>query len=215
MNENPQLLRPFTGTGAVFFPIGKPPGGTCAFATDECLRACYMADPSGFDEETRITNTEKRSIYRDVVSSPIEVVRDAFLCDLYGLQTRILAWFGSGDCLMSDVDHISRLIESMPDSVVQMGFTRNRTLWERHKDVFSLSINSKEEASDPNAMYSIPDYEKETSVMYVPAYQVRGGHCGPILCKDHDRNRSELTHYINCKTCHRLHTGCFDRRRPK
>jgi hypothetical protein len=95
-----------------------------------------------------------------------------------------------------------------------MGFTRNRKLWELHKDIFALTIDDEADAPDPDAMYSIPNYEKETSTMFVPSYQVRGGLCGPMLCKDRDRSRTDLTHYINCKTCRRWKTGCFDRRKP-
>lgn len=207
-----QLLKPFTGTGSIFFPLGRPPQGTCEFATAACLRACYVTDPSDFDEEMRISDTEQQRIYQAVMSRPIEDIRDIFLRDLYGLQTPILAWFGSGDCLAKDTNRISALVRLMPKTVIQMGFTRNRVLWEQHKDIFALSIESEEEAPDPNAMYSIPDYEKETSVMYVPKYQVRGGYCGPVVCTDRDRAQDKLTHYINCQTCHRLRTGCFDRR---
>ena len=210
-----RLLKPFTGTGAVFFPEGLPPKGTCEFATPRCLRSCYVADRSDFDEETRISEEEKRRVYEVITSESAEVIRNVFLRDLDGLQTPILAWFGSGDCPAKDVDQISAIIQAMPTGVVQMGFTRNRVLWERHKAVFALSIEDPEEATDPSAMYAIPDYEKETSVMYVPAYQVRGGYCGPLVCEDRDRGRPDLTHYINCRTCHRLGAGCFDRIRMR
>lgn len=207
-----RLLRPFTGTGAVFFPIGPPPIGTCEFATTSCYQHCYVRDRCNFDEETRISQDEKYQIYYTIISAATGVIRDRFLQDLKGLQTPILHWFGSGDCLAGHTDQISYIIRAMPETVIQMGFTRNRELWERHKDVFALSIEKEEDAPDPGAMYSIPDYKKETSVMYVPNYEVRGGYCGPILCKDRDRCHPELSHYINCRICHRLRTGCFDRR---
>jgi hypothetical protein len=210
-----KLLRPFTGTGSVFFPIGPlGEGGTCEFATEACLAQCYVKDPVDFDEETRITPEAANRIYSMVRREPTEVVRRMFLRDLDGLQTPILHWFGSGDCPTRDTEIISAIIKSMPPAVVQMGFTRNRKLWERHKGIFSLTIEREEDAPDQDAMYSIPDYEKETSTMFNPSYQVRGGLCGPMLCKDRDRSRTDLTHYINCKTCYRWQTGCFDRRRP-
>ena len=209
------VLKPFTGTGAVFFPVGSPPLGTCAFSTPDCRHHCYMteAEDKDFDEETRVSDEETRRIWSIInLSESIEAIRHIFLRDLEGLQTPILHWFASGDCLPDKVGRISRIIDAMPDHIIQMGFTRNRKLWVRHKDVFSLTIEKEEDAPDPNAMYSIPDYRKQTSVMYCPAYEVRGGFCGPHLCMDRDRDRPELTHYINCRTCHRLKTGCFDRR---
>jgi len=207
------ILRPFTGTGAVFFPTGPPPGGTCEFATEKCLKTCYVNDWSNFDEETRLPYCVKRETYRLIITESIDNIVDRMLIDLAGLQTNILSWFGSGDCLSRDVERISAIIQALPSRIVQMGFTRNQKLWERHKNVFALTIEKIEDAPDRVSMYAIPDYEKETSIMVSPRYEVRGGFCGPHLCMDRDRARPELTHYINCKTCHRLGTGCFDRRK--
>jgi hypothetical protein len=207
-----RLLRPFTGTGSVFFPIGPPPYGTCEYATTGCLEACYVNDRSDFDEETRIPECAKREMYHLMITESISDIVDRLLLDLAGLQTHILSWFGSGDCLEADVDRISSIIDAIPKHIVQMGFTRNQNLWELHKGIFALTIEKKEDAPDPIAMYAIPNYDKETSVMFSPHYTVRGGYCGPIVCQDQDRGHPELTHYINCKTCHRLSTGCFDRR---
>ena len=207
-----RLLRPFTGTGSVFFPVGLPPHGTCEHATPECLASCYVIDRSDFDEETRIPECDKRETYRLMTTESVSDIVDRLLLDLAGLQTHILSWFGSGDCLDTDVLRISNIIDAIPKRIVQMGFTRNRDLWELHKGVFALTIEKKGDATDSAAMYAIPNYAKETSVMFSPYYRVRGGYCGPIVCQDQDRGHPELTHYINCKTCHRLGTGCFDRR---
>jgi hypothetical protein len=206
------LLKPFTGTGAVFFPEGPPPRGTCEFATITCEQHCYVNDHSNFDEETRVPLWEKQLIYARMLSRPLPALRAQMLADLQGLQTPILHWFATGDCPAVALERVSTLIGMMPPDVVQMGFTRNRKLWERHKDVFALTVERTESFPDSNAMYSVPHYDKETSVMYCPSYQVRGGFCGPHLCQDIDRDRAELTHYINCRTCHRLKLGCFDRR---
>ena len=209
-----KLLRPFTGTGAVFFPVGVPPEGTCHFATAGCLQSCYAVDPNdaNFDEDLRVSQEDKaiiKNIFSDLHYSNIcEVI----IKDLNGLQTPILHWFGSGDCPPDMVEKVSSIIKALPKDVVQMGFTRNKKLWEAHKDIFSLSIETKEEATDENALYSIPNYKEQVSAMYSPRYQVRGGYCGPITCRDIRRDKKELEHYINCRTCLRLKTGCFDRR---
>ena len=210
-----KLLRPFTGTGSVFFPIGRPPIGACEFATDECLQACYVNDDEDFDEETRISQDEKDRIYNAIVHCPTWSVKGKILQDLDGLQTHIFSWFGSGDCMMKDIDCISAIIEALPDRIVQMGFTRNHTLWSRFPDIFALTVDSKEDAQVPGMMYAIPDFETQTSVMCTPDYEVRGGFCGPILCRDQNRGQEDLTHYINCKTCCRRLLGCFDRRAPQ
>jgi len=206
-----KLIRPFTGTGAIFFPVGLPPKGTCFFATKDCINLCYAVDPvdANFDEEVRISQDEKWEIYNYVMESKKRTLVDRILHELDGLQTPILHWFGSGDCLPKDTERICELINILRNKVVQMGFTRNKKLWKKHKDVFALTIETKKDATDEDGLYSIPNYDAQVSVMYSPLYQVKGGFCGPITCKDVN---GELEHYINCRTCLRLKTGCFDRR---
>ncbi len=207
-----KILRPFTGTGAVFFPVGAPPKGTCLFATEDCTDMCYAVDPADadFDEEVRIPQDEKWKIYRCIIEMEKNFLIDRLLDELCGLQTPILHWFGSGDCLPKDTERICELIDAVGDKAVQMGFTRNKKLWKKHKDIFALTVESIEDATDEDALYSIPNYAAQVSVVYSPRYQVKGGHCGPITCKDIN---GQLEHYINCRTCSRLKTGCFDRRR--
>ena len=112
---------------------------------------------------------------------------------------------------MKDLDKITLIIERIKndENIIQMGFTRNISLWNRFKDIFALTIEKKEQAIE-SGIYAIPDYENEQSVMFSPFYQIRGGLCGPDSCDD--IIDSKLNHYVNCKTCMRLKTGCYDRR---
>lgn len=210
-----KLLRPFTGTAAVFFPVGMPPKGTCEFASSDCLKYCYAEDPNdrNFDEELRIPESEKWKIYKYFVNMSVDLICTKILRDLNGLQTPILHWFGSGDCPTKDINKISSIIKSVDKEIAQMGFTRNIELWKKHKEIFALTIDSKNDAVNKHGMYSIPDYKAQVSVMYAPSYQVKGGYCGPVTCRDIYRDKKELEHYINCRTCLRLKTGCFDRRK--
>jgi len=207
------ILRAYTGTGAIFFPIGKPPKGTCENATKDCLKHCYQLNPKhpDYDEEILISQSDKQLIYKFIIESDIEIIFDVLRKELTGLQTPILHWFGSGDCLKKDLDKISLIIERVKkdESIIQMGFTRNVILWNRFKDIFALTIEKQEQAKE-SGIYSIPDYENEQSVMFSPFYQIRGGLCGPDSCDD--LIDSNLNHYVNCRTCLRLKTGCYDRR---
>ena len=209
-----RLLRPFTGTGAVFFPVGIPPIGTCYFATPSCLHLCYAIDPddANFDEDLRISEFAKGEIKSYFILKEVDIICAKIIENLDGLQTSILHWFGSGDCSLELVSKISSIIKFLPKDIIQMGFTRNKKLWKKHKDIFALTIETKEEAIDKDALYSIPNYKEQVSMMYSPLYQVRGGYCGPLICRDISRDRRDLEHYINCRTCLRLKTGCFDRR---
>lgn len=181
-----KILRPFTGTGAVFFPLGQPPEGTCEYATKKCENECYAngrKNPN-FDEELRISEKEKKRIYKYFMTTSIRDICYEIFVELDGLQTPILHWFGSGDCLIKDIERISAIIKGVDKSIVQMGFTRNKELWNRHKDIFALTIESEKEATDDEGIYAIPNYENQTSIMYSPKYQIKGGYCGPLTCQD-------------------------------
>jgi len=206
-----KILRPFTGTGAVFWPIGKPPVGTCEFATRQCEKYCYAALPEwpDFDEEIRINEEEKHDIYQLFIHSPINWLFDEVLAELDGLQTNILHWFGSGDCPSKDVDRVIEIIDRMrPTRVTQMGFTRNVKLWEQAKDIFAFTVESQNSIDGRDGLFAVADYKNGTSIMYSGDKPTRGGYCGPELCQD--RIEEKLTHFINCQTCRRMKLGCFD-----
>lgn len=205
----PALLRPFTGTGAVFFPIGRPPQGTCAFATEQCLKQCYAAMPKypNFDEELRVSAEDKVVVRRVILNRPIEEVVGRICADLRGLQTPILHWFASGDCIPRDTDRIVQVIDAIDDcGIEQMGFTRNERLWAIRPDVFALTVESREDVRDEGRC-SLADYEAGTATMYLDGKRARGGSCGPELCVDLDD--ANLSHFLNCRACLRLKTGCF------
>ncbi len=205
------LLRPFTGTGAIFFPLGLPPAGTCEFSTESCRKNCYVVSDSLFDFESHIPKEEAKDIYEYIIKEPsIDKLCQKIELELMGLHTSILHWFGTGDCPTKDVDKISSVIGAMPRGIVQMGFTRNIELWERHKDIFALTVEKREDMGDRDGMFSIPNYVEGISVMSSSNYNVRGGYCGPITCRD--IVESGLEHQVNCQVCHKMLIGCFDRR---
>ena len=205
-----KILRPFTGTGAVFWPIGPLPQGTCEFATTACRKHCYAALPEwpDFDEEIRVPEADKQMIRAKMLSLPISTLRWTLLAELDGLQTDILHWFGSGDCPRDNIDRVLRIIEAMDGDCVQMGFTRNEELWKARKDVFALTVESVEEICGREGLFSVSDFANGTSIMHRNGTPTRGGYCGPELCAD--RIEPRLTHFINCQACKRMRIGCFD-----
>lgn len=205
-----KLLRPFTGTGAIFFPIGLPPQGTCEFATPACRRYCYAGSDSLFDFETNVPENEMWETYNYIITQPIKRVVAKIIQELDGLQTPILHWFGTGDCPTKDIDRISDIIDAVPKKIIQMGFTRNVRLWEWHKDIFALSIEDREHIRGREGMFSVPNYVEGISVMCASTHNVRGGYCGPITCRD--LVESKLEHQINCRVCYKFRIGCFDKR---
>ncbi len=208
-----KLLRPFTGTGCVFFPIGLPPKGTCEFATKKCLTECYAVQEKfpHYDIELAVPEEEKCIIYDYVIKCSTKWIVEKMVRELDGLQTSILHWFGSGDCLTKDISKISEIIKAFSSNITQMGFTRNFELWSRHRDIFALTIENKRNLPETNGgeIFSIPDYRKETTNMYCPVRDLEVTACGPLCCKDkRDKSRE---HYINCCACKSLRMGCFDR----
>jgi hypothetical protein len=208
-----KILRPFTGTGCVFFPIGLPPGGTCEFATQKCLVHCYATGRKfkNYDVEVLITKSDVWWIYNQFMTRDIRWIKNEIIRELDGLQTPILHWFGSGDVLTKDMDRISKIIDYIGDDVEQIGFTRNIEFWKRHKRIFALTVEDFRTAKDidKNGFFSVPNYRKQETVMCCPSSNVRGGYCGPLSCDD--KEDPELNHYINCKACMMLETGCFDK----
>ncbi len=205
-----KLLRPFTSTAAIFFPIGRPPKGTCAFSTKECEEYCYAKNYSHFDFETAIPEKEKWEIYKFIKNESIEKIVKKIQHDLDGLQTPILHWFGTGDCMDSDLTKISMVIDAIPKYIIQMGFTRNEKLWEKYKNIFAFTIEDLKWAEGKEGMFSKPNYIEGISQMYSSQYYVRGGYCGPYTCRD--LIESDIEHFVNCQVCMKLKIGCFDKR---
>jgi len=181
------------------------------FATNTCNKHCYalLKKWPDFDEQIRIPERKKREIMNAMISFPISKIRDILLFDLDGLQTNILHWFGSGDCPTASLDRVTAIIKAMDGDCTQMGFTRNEKLWDKRKDIFALTVESKDEIKGRNGLFAVADYERGTSIMYRNGKQTRGGYCGPEICNDEREKR--LAHFINCQTCKRLNLGCFDR----
>jgi len=205
-----KILRPFTGTGAVFFPVGLPPRGTCEFATSNCLQYCYTVEDSYFEEETKIEEKELWYIYNYFMKKSINQICKKISKELDGLQTPILHWFGMGDCQTKDINRISDIIDAIPDHIIQMGFTLNIKLWRKYKNRFLFTTEDIEKTKNENGLFSIPNYTEGISRVYSSQYCVRGGYCGSLTCRDFCD--SKLEHFINCKVCYKLKTGCFDKR---
>lgn len=209
-----KLLRPFAGTGAIFFPEGALPDGTCEFATEECSKGCYVKEDIEYDEEISIPMAEKKKLYIQFLTHTTSDVCCEIRRELTELQTPILHWFGSGDCVMGEIGKVISVIEMLKTGtfgkIIQMGFTRNEKLWELYKDIFVLSIDDKKYISGRNGMFAIADYERRITRLHNPLYKVRSELCGPYSCRDSEDASMERA--INCKACLRLKLCCFDRR---
>jgi len=206
------ILRPCQNTGGLFFPIGKPPIGTCTYATESCLQHCHaLVDKhNGYDEETRIPESEKWRIYSWVMSHSADQVASQFMSDLEGLQTPVLHWFASGDCPPGDETHIIAIMGLLPAWIGQVAYTRSRPLWVRNKNIITLTVESEDEMTEPGR-YAIPDYKTEITYIKRPDRKIRAGVCAPYYTHA-DPEEGLPEHYLSCRACWRYNSGCFDRR---
>jgi len=204
-----KVLRPFSGTGAICFPIGKPPVGTCQYASTKCLKSCCARSDIDYDEELHLPHEEKQEIYNIVITTQLDLLVDIFMRELDGLQTNILYWFGSGDCQDKDLDRVHEIIELIDYPIEQMGFTRNEKLWELHKDIFALTLESEVEIAGRYGLFAIPDYKSKTTNLRLRQKSYTSGWgCGGVYVTD--AVNKKFKHYANCRTCYRIKYGCFD-----
>ncbi len=209
-----KILRPFGGTGAVCFPIGLPKdGGTCEFATEQCLKYCCAKGDFEYDEEIHISHEEKEVIHETFMATmPIDWILDEIVKELDGLQTTLLYWFGAGDCMTKDLKRICELIDKMPGGIVQMGFTRNVDLWKRYKRIFALTLDNEEDIGKREGLFALPDYKHTTTNLRLKTHQrsgYRGFSCSAVWVTEKGVDK-KIKHYANCRTCYRLNFGCFD-----
>lgn len=210
-----KILRPFNGTGAVLFPIGKPPTGTCQYATKDCLKKCYARNDKEYDEELAITKDELKFIYYTFITSHTDDIVKKIVEELDGLQTPILHWFGTGDCLAKDIDKIQKIMWGLPDEVMQIGFTRNIKLWKGNKKRIALTVETLEDIGDKEGLFAIPDYTKLTTNLHYVLKNHRVEHyggCGGCYYEDIKGEQKTFSHFINCKTCLKKKVGCFYKR---
>ena len=200
-----KLLRPYAGTGAIFFPEGSlEKGGTCEFATEICLKECSAVANFGIFEEYHISKRDKKSILKFIQQESLSSIAAQILKDLDGLQTTILYWFATGDCMSNNTDKIDDIIclFNAFDDIQQIGFTRNQNLWSEFYNQLCLTIDKSEHKISRAGHYAIPNY-KTKEIEIVINERISYG-CGGGVTK-----KNKFLHEANCKICLRKKVGCF------
>lgn len=216
-----RLLYPFSGCSAVFFPVGLPKdGGTCEFATKQCLKEC--AAFKNATKTNKIPYDRKEQIYEDITRFPIfDVCRQISL--QLSVTKKILYWFASGDCRKQHTKRIARIIRYMSDDVhIQIGFTRNIELWKKVKDLpyvtFVLTVKSKKDITK-GGLFAIPNFDtgqvtiiRNEWVVKKPKWE----YSCPSIYGSASRNRNTtywhketILQEANCQMCFDEKKGCF------
>jgi hypothetical protein len=203
-----KLLIPLNGVPAIFFPVGEiDKGGTCEFATKKCLEMC-SAFRNATDENI-IGYEPKLKIFKFIIKMPLFLVCHQIMEDLNQMNSKLLYWFASGDCMKKHIDRISTIMKHLSlEEIIQCGFTRNKTLWKRTQQIQNINIALTMEFKDvskigfTSGLISVPDYKTGKIKLYMN--NVFQGSCGGY--------RTELKEAIqenDCNKCYEMKKGCF------
>lgn len=223
-----KILRQISGAAGIFFPIGVPPKGTCNFATETCLVKCIALKDKGDDNKIRVSQQVKKSIHNFFVTKSTMEVCFKIVEEMGKMQTNVLHWFMSGDCMPEDEKKMIDIIETLwkNTEIVQIGFTRNERFWNeiryRSNIVFTCeyknSLNTKEIFKDNyGRIFAIPNYENATTNLYIVDKSkgaTRACGCGTTVT-DYDYYGVTLkdSRPTNCAQCLKLKRGCFYKQR--
>ncbi len=166
-----KLLYPISGAMALMLPIGNTKGGTCDFATTECLEKCYVKKFEASKKCTYRQNFGKyptpdkqRDILKHLISSSPEKIAEKMLSELYSADDnrRVLHWFYSGDCpkkLTKKMGAVMRIISE--EWIPQCGFTRNESLYANAPSNVRLILTRNEK--QPDSLTEVQYGEKHLS----------------------------------------------------
>jgi len=207
--KNMKLLVPLHGVAAIFFPVGEiDKGGTCEFATKECLEMC--AAFKNATDENIIGYEHKLKVFEFITKVSLFLVCNQIVEDLSQMNPKLLYWFASGDCMEKYVNRISAIMEHLSlEGIIQCGFTRNKKLWKRTQEIqnvnIALTMEKLEDISKTgiiSGLISIPDYKTGKINLYTNS--ILRGSCGGYNTK-----LDEVVHKDNCKECYKMKKGCF------
>jgi hypothetical protein len=225
-----RILRPcHAKVAGIFFPIGKPSeGGTCQYASSKCVNYCYAVRDKEYDVTLDIPQSEKAEILNFFVDNPTISVCSEIIKELDGLQSPILSWFASGDCLDEHADKLFKIMLLLQEEgVIQNGFTRNKNFYQKilssskvNTDILRIifTIESKGKMyeqscseSYPKWIYGVPNYKTGMVKLYhaTLGYSRSYGGCGfnRVVTKNFEGKEIEIA--TNCWGCFSKKIGCF------
>ena len=190
---------------AISFPLGKPPKGTCDFATKTCLQECGGRLPN-FDPEHQAYQSFRELPVEEIVGVLRRETEDKLL----------LSWFPeSGDCPKSLTAKVVSVMAGLVSAGVrQNGFTRNRILWEQsHSFAIVRLVLTEEDAeiaeqAKTEGLVAVPDYyERRVTIYNNNTVWLCGG--GSVVCGCGFVEDDGKTSEEDCGICMNLKRGCF------
>ena len=196
---------------SIYMPIGPPSeGGTCAFATKQCMQYC----PSGM-----VINDVERNVLRffreNDAGTVVQRLHGEFLEMMKNPRAeQMIQWWTWGDCLPELTDKVAAVILGLSDlGVSQYGFTRNRKLWElipSHDTLhLGLTVDDLDEAMrlsvESGKMIACPSFDEGYAQMIFDG-KIRTRCSGWWCITEHDETRNS-----DCTQCLAAGEGCFYR----
>lgn len=187
---------------SIYFPAGRErDGGTCTYATDECLQGC----PSHL-----VYNGAIQQVFDAFQKYSIEGLVTKILSELQAEGKKIIQWHAWGDCLptMIEKEHYI-MLRLKSEGITQFGFTRNRELWEAiptsHNLRIGLSVDSGKEAValSHRGLVCWPHFNYGQARLFFEGKFV--ARCSGWWCV----RRGEEPVACNCEQCFLLNRGCF------
>lgn len=226
MTEQLKLVHDDGKVPSIFFPAGKPPKGSCEFATKICLERC----PSDVTP-----NALEQWIYEQFKTIPADELVRRIHMELLDRNKLFLQWFPWGDCPKKMTEKVAWIMKQLKEErVVQCGFTRNEALWEkvRFKICMGLTVEDKEKVlgycERSEALIGWPDYETGKVHLYRSFEKVKVGtvkkqgaylgSCGGTWHEDYKYEEAILEKQPNhifeasCDLCAKHKRGCFAQR---
>ena len=154
-----ELTRPFSGIRAIFLPVGKPPVGTCEFASDVCLSCC-----ASFGGQNVLGVDCKEHALRFLMNSESVEITSKIRSEATAVY-----WFASGDCPSSLGEKLAEVILLLSDlGINQNGFTRNVSFWNkvRHFSNIVLTIEAPKKSDGVGFLMAVPNYETGAVSVY-------------------------------------------------
>ncbi len=218
-----KLTYPFSLDGKVsgiFFPTGKE--ATCEFASKNCLIHCFAIGHS--KDKGGIPVGELKKVYQFFKKNRPIIIAGHILKELNDNNVKVLHWFVSGDCKKDVEAKIIWIIKLLAaEHIVQCGFTRNESFWDRVNDIrqtsmpfpycgeyknwitFALTVENKPKAIDisHDGLVSFPNFKDGTFKLYKNKRKLIG--CGGYT----DPKLEKINISGNCLKCHLAKKGCF------
>lgn len=186
------------------FPAGMvKDGGSCEFATATCLRFCKL-------QKTSIEKNAIKVLQKCQTEDIVRKIKKELIKD----RSKLLHWFGSGDCPTALTDKVFSIIKRLDrDGVPQNGFTRNQQLWQlmsKTKIPFALSVDNKKVALKMQhiGLVSNPNYDQwSVDLMYKNQQTYLCGGGGG--CGEGNLEVSGEIYPEDCQECWENRRGCF------